>query len=54
MPYDNSMQVDSGYNTYSVGTNGTIDGTSSDSQTKESLDPQVAEAAFLLYQDSTY
>ncbi|XP_035249122.1 protein aurora borealis isoform X2 [Anguilla anguilla] len=47
MPYDNSMQVDSGYNTYSVGTNGTIDGTSSDSQTKESLDPQVAEAAFL-------
>ncbi|KAJ8349958.1 hypothetical protein SKAU_G00250880 [Synaphobranchus kaupii] len=47
IPYDNSMQVDSGYNTYSVGTNGTVDGASSDSQTKESLDPQVPEEAFL-------
>ncbi|KAG7467100.1 hypothetical protein MATL_G00149760 [Megalops atlanticus] len=47
MPYDNSMQVDSGYNTYSVGTNSTMDGVSSDSQRKESLDPRGPEEAFL-------
>ncbi|XP_036395876.1 protein aurora borealis [Megalops cyprinoides] len=47
MPYDNSMQVDSGYNTYSVGTNSTMDGVSSDSQTKESLDPHGPEETFL-------
>ncbi|KAJ8256087.1 hypothetical protein COCON_G00199510 [Conger conger] len=44
---DSSMQVDSGYNTYSIGTNGTIDGANSDSQTKELLDPLVPEEAFL-------
>ncbi|KAJ8404632.1 hypothetical protein AAFF_G00334950 [Aldrovandia affinis] len=47
MPYDNSMQVDSGYNTYSAGTSGTMDGVISDSQAKESLDPQTPDEAFL-------
>nr|XP_046193457.1 protein aurora borealis-like [Oncorhynchus gorbuscha] len=37
IPYDNSMQVDSGYNTY-AGTASLIDATSSDSQSKESFD----------------
>ncbi|XP_036837855.1 protein aurora borealis isoform X2 [Oncorhynchus mykiss] len=37
IPYDNSMQVDSGYNTY-AGTASLIDAMSSDSQSKESFD----------------
>ncbi|XP_045072671.1 protein aurora borealis [Coregonus clupeaformis] len=39
IPYDNSMQVDSGYNTYAgTATASLIDGMSSDSQSKESFD----------------
>ncbi|XP_067259574.1 protein aurora borealis isoform X2 [Chanodichthys erythropterus] len=42
-PYDISMQVDSGYNTYSVCTNSLMDALSSDSQSKEMLDTHTAE-----------
>ncbi|XP_030634820.1 protein aurora borealis [Chanos chanos] len=42
-PYDMSMQVDSGYNTYSVCTNSLMDGISSDSQSKELFDTHVPE-----------
>ncbi|CAB1327453.1 unnamed protein product, partial [Coregonus sp. 'balchen'] len=39
IPYDNSMQVDSGFNTYAgTATASLIDGMSSDSQSKESFD----------------
>ncbi|XP_010885005.2 protein aurora borealis [Esox lucius] len=39
IPYDNSMQVDSGYNTYAgTATASLIDATSSESQSKESFD----------------
>ncbi|KPP57456.1 protein aurora borealis-like, partial [Scleropages formosus] len=44
IPYDCSMQVDSGYNTYSVPTNSTMDGVSSESQTKEVLGHASEEA----------
>ncbi|XP_048880041.1 protein aurora borealis isoform X1 [Brienomyrus brachyistius] len=47
MPYDSSMQVDSGYNTYSVAPNSMMDGGSSDSQTKESPDAHVSQEAVL-------
>ncbi|XP_072513659.1 protein aurora borealis [Salminus brasiliensis] len=42
-PYDVSMQVDSGYNTYSTCTTSLMDGISSDSQSKELQDTHTAE-----------
>ncbi|XP_045925947.1 protein aurora borealis [Micropterus dolomieu] len=46
IPYDSSMQVDSGYNTTSVGTTSLIDGLSSDCQSRESFTSNQAEEAF--------
>ncbi|XP_051558466.1 protein aurora borealis-like [Myxocyprinus asiaticus] len=46
-PYDVSMQVDSGYNTYSVCTTSLMDTLSSDSQTKEMLDTHAVEEGIL-------
>ncbi|CAK6953075.1 protein aurora borealis [Scomber scombrus] len=46
--YDSSMQVDSGYNTTSMGTASLIDGLSSDCYNKESYSPNLAEEAFQL------
>ncbi|KAK6325736.1 hypothetical protein J4Q44_G00050780 [Coregonus suidteri] len=48
IPYDNSMQVDSGYNTYAgTATASLIDGMSSDSQSKESFDAaHIADEVF--------
>ncbi|XP_022530338.2 protein aurora borealis isoform X1 [Astyanax mexicanus] len=42
-PYDVSMQVDSGYNTYSTCTTSLMDAISSDSQSKELQDTHTAE-----------
>ncbi|KAI5629113.1 protein aurora borealis isoform X1 [Silurus asotus] len=42
-PYDVSMQVDSGYNTYSTCTTSLMDGVSADSQSKEAQDTHNAE-----------
>uniref|UniRef100_A0A3B5B7H5 Protein aurora borealis n=1 Tax=Stegastes partitus TaxID=144197 RepID=A0A3B5B7H5_9TELE len=44
--YDSSMQVDSGYNTTSVGTASLIDGLSSDCHSKESFSSNLVEEAF--------
>ncbi|XP_069548694.1 protein aurora borealis [Brachyistius frenatus] len=44
--YDSSMQVDSGYNTTSVGTASLIDGLSSDCHSKESFSSNPVEEAF--------
>ncbi|XP_028837101.1 protein aurora borealis isoform X2 [Denticeps clupeoides] len=46
IPPDISMQVDSGYNTYSVGANSLMDAISCDSQSKESFDAHVPEEGY--------
>ncbi|MBN3308218.1 BORA protein, partial [Amia calva] len=42
----NSMQVDSGYNTYSVGVNSIMDGAASETQPKDLLDGQTPDETF--------
>ncbi|KAI4871467.1 hypothetical protein NFI96_015952, partial [Prochilodus magdalenae] len=55
-PYDVSMQVDSGYNTYSTCTTSLMDAISSDSQSKELQDTQSAEEgpSYTKYTKSKY
>ncbi|XP_058507414.1 protein aurora borealis [Solea solea] len=48
IPYDSSMQVDSGYNTTSAGTASLIDGLSTDCHSKESFTSNLAEEALPL------
>lgn len=49
IPTDGSMQVDSGYNTYSAGTTSLMEGISCDSQSKEALDAHIPEESPQLY-----
>ncbi|KAK2818087.1 hypothetical protein Q7C36_022020 [Tachysurus vachellii] len=46
-PYDASMQVDSGYNTYSTCTTSLMDGVFTDSQSKELQDTHTAEVGLV-------
>ncbi|XP_062383495.1 protein aurora borealis [Sardina pilchardus] len=49
IPPDGSMQVDSGYNTYSAGTTSLMEGISCDSQSKEVSDAHIPEEGHQLY-----